>query len=441
MLSELKLKNVGPAPGMEVEFGKRLTLVTGDNSLGKSFVLDTAWWALTGVWPAQLNRALTSGSMARPGVSNGASITYQVVGDSREPIVHESKFDIKAQQWKRKAGRPANPGMVVYAMADGAFAVWDPSRNYWNRPGELIRKQPAYVFAPKDVWNGLYLESEGKSLCEGLIRDVSAWFKDSENRESLDDLNAILKVLSPNDEELISIGEPIQSPDPEETRMIPTLNLQTGQQIPVTYASSAIKRILGMSYLIHWAWKEHQRSAIKYRDKQARQLTLIIDEPEVHLHPKWQSKILVSLLELFKNLNPEGTTQIIASSHSPLVLGSLEGEFSSSVDRWYDFDLVNDSQTSTQQVVISERQFVNQGRYAAWLTSNAFDLSSDRTTEGDRVYQEARQFMDTGNNDLALAHQINNKVITHFTEEDPFYVNWKVFYMVLNQQNNLRPKA
>ncbi len=28
------------------------------------------------------------------------------------------------------AGRPENPGLVLYAMAHGGFAVWDPARNY-----------------------------------------------------------------------------------------------------------------------------------------------------------------------------------------------------------------------------------------------------------------------------------------------------------------------
>ncbi len=32
------------------ELGERLNVLTGDNGLGKSFVLDVAWWALTGTW-------------------------------------------------------------------------------------------------------------------------------------------------------------------------------------------------------------------------------------------------------------------------------------------------------------------------------------------------------------------------------------------------------
>ena len=66
MLEFLRLKNVGPAPEMELEFGSRLNLITGDNGLGKSFLLDVAWWALTRKWPQDLNSKLTSGYAARP---------------------------------------------------------------------------------------------------------------------------------------------------------------------------------------------------------------------------------------------------------------------------------------------------------------------------------------------------------------------------------------
>ena len=66
MIKHLKMTNVGPAATMELEFGKRLNLLTGDNGLGKSFLLDIAWWAMTRKWPAELNARLTSGKVALP---------------------------------------------------------------------------------------------------------------------------------------------------------------------------------------------------------------------------------------------------------------------------------------------------------------------------------------------------------------------------------------
>ena len=65
MIQHLDLVNVGPSPNMNLEFGKRLNLFTGDNGLGKSFLLDIAWWSLTRKWPAEINNKLTAGKKSR----------------------------------------------------------------------------------------------------------------------------------------------------------------------------------------------------------------------------------------------------------------------------------------------------------------------------------------------------------------------------------------
>ncbi|MCL2823508.1 MAG: AAA family ATPase, partial [Polyangiaceae bacterium] len=49
MLQWLKTQGIGPCSDPEpIEFGDRLNLLTGDNGIGKTFLLDVAWFALTG---------------------------------------------------------------------------------------------------------------------------------------------------------------------------------------------------------------------------------------------------------------------------------------------------------------------------------------------------------------------------------------------------------
>ena len=81
MLEYLRLRNVGPAPEMELDLAPRLNIITGDNGLGKSFLLDVAWWALTRRWPQDVNRKLTSGYAARPrDRKQAASIVFRLTG-------------------------------------------------------------------------------------------------------------------------------------------------------------------------------------------------------------------------------------------------------------------------------------------------------------------------------------------------------------------------
>jgi DNA repair ATPase RecN len=47
MLRSLELTNLGPVDRMAFVPGKRLNVIAGDSGLGKSFLLDVAWWAVT----------------------------------------------------------------------------------------------------------------------------------------------------------------------------------------------------------------------------------------------------------------------------------------------------------------------------------------------------------------------------------------------------------
>ena len=110
MIKRLKLDNVGPAPEMELDFARRLNLVTGDNGLGKSFLLDVVWWALTGRWPKEVNRRMTSGHPARPrDAAVSAMISAALLG--RTGFAPFSAFyERRDQRWKRNAGAPRNSG-------------------------------------------------------------------------------------------------------------------------------------------------------------------------------------------------------------------------------------------------------------------------------------------------------------------------------------------
>ena len=43
MIDYIELKDVGPASSMRLDFAPRMNLLTGDNGLGKTFVLDIVW--------------------------------------------------------------------------------------------------------------------------------------------------------------------------------------------------------------------------------------------------------------------------------------------------------------------------------------------------------------------------------------------------------------
>jgi len=55
-----------------------------------------------------------------------------------------------------------------------------------------------------------------------------------------------------------------------------------------------------------------------YKDK-----VILIDEPELSLHPSWQNKVL----KIYKNFAEQNECQIIIATHSPHIIGSAKNEY------------------------------------------------------------------------------------------------------------------
>jgi hypothetical protein len=138
MLRALEIVDVGPAPRLRMEMGPRLNVLAGDNGLGKSFLLEILWWTLTGTWTG-LPAWPRPGERVTPEISVeiDRSILEQLddleqrggveLEDSLARL--KSRFNFSDQEWEppRLAFMEAPlPALVLYARADGTFAVWDP---------------------------------------------------------------------------------------------------------------------------------------------------------------------------------------------------------------------------------------------------------------------------------------------------------------------------
>lgn len=407
MIKSLKLKNVGLAPELRLELAERLNLITGDNGLGKSFLLDVAWWALTRTW---------SGNAALPVPGRQkASIEYHVKGSrgASQPILSEFRHSDKS--WPQKAQKPSMPGIVVYIRIDGGFSVWDPARNYWrNDPG----RPAAYHFQADQVWNGL--DVEGQRVCEGLERDWVSWQEGRKPQFRV--LEDVLKVLSPP-------GESLRAGPPQriflgEGRDRPTL-LVGNQTVPIALASAGVRRVLALAYFLVWAWHEHQAAAKLLGKKPEERFVVLFDEPETHLHPRWQRTILPSLLTAVDGLRggSQATTQLIVATHAPLVVASLEPDFD--LDRDEVFHLALEAGA----VNVRHGGWAKQGDVTNWLVSDAFGLAQARSLEAEKAIEAAEAFM---RKERPLPKGLDTQKAIHARLQellpagDPFWPRWLV---------------
>lgn len=343
MLESLHLKNVGPAPEMKMDLAPRLNLITGDNGLGKSFLLDVAWWALTRKWPHEVNANLTSGYVARPrDVNRKASISF-LVESKKGKVEYESPYKPAEQSWLGKRGRPVNPGLVIYALADGGFAVWDPARNYWKKKGNVEgpERVPAFVFSAKEVWDGLRIPIEEKEtvVCNGLLADWASWIR--EKGADARRMKAVISLLTPTlGGGEIKLGSEFARLSVDDVRDIPTVNMGYDQDVPILYASLGLRRITALAYVLSWAWREHIMASKQRAEAPSSRVIVLFDEIEAHLHPRWQRLIVPALLKVVQTLTEDASArvQLVAATHSPLVLASVEPSFDDEKDAWFDLD-------------------------------------------------------------------------------------------------------
>jgi len=350
MLESLKFQNVGPAPELEINFKERMNFVAGDNGLGKTFLLDVAWWALTRTW-ARLP-VVPHLPPAKPDIS------YRYQAKTGDSFHYKSAFDRQSEEWRVKQGRPPIPGMVIYAQVDGGFSVWDPARNYWKKH-DPDRPQ-SYLFTADEVW-------DGNDLCEGLIRDWASWQR--EDGEAFDQLKRVLQKLSPSHLEQLIPGD-LRKVSLDDPKRYPTLRMPYGEDVALIHASAGMRRVVALAYLLVWTWQEHLEACKLRGDTPAQEIIFLIDEIEAHLHPKWQRRVVPALLEVMEALTGEhnAKTQLITATHSPLVLASIEVLFDQTRDGVFLLDMKN------QSVSLREQPWAKQGDVVGWLVSETFGL-------------------------------------------------------------------
>ena len=401
MLRFIEFEDVGPAKTLGLEFAPRLNLLTGDNGLGKTFVLENAWWALTRNWADRFSKPF-----ARAGAS--PRLSFQVEGKTASGKAIECSYDYAKNNWTAPRGRPQDVGIAIYARADSGVSVWDAVR------GNALNFRADSVFDE--------MKRGSNVVCEGLINDWLMW----QERENglFRTLEKVLAHLSPDDDEKLRPGDPVR-PSLDDVREVPTLEMSYGT-VPVTHASAGMKRVISLAYLLIWSMHEHQRACEVVKRAPTDRLVLLFDEVEAHLHPQWQRVFLPALLEAASKIIGTQTprVQIIATTHAPLVLASVEPYFDQELDRVFTFRLADGS------VSAAEVPWAGQGDASNWLVSESFGLEQARSKRAELAIEAAEAFMRGDEKSLPeglkTQEQIHQELLRVVPGHDQFWPRWIV---------------
>lgn len=405
ILSYLETQELGPVGQLVFEPSKRLNIVTGDNGLGKTFLLDVAWWALTQDWADKPAWPMST-------IARKEAIIKFVVSGNEEGRAVRAKFIQKSSRWELLDDRPTISGLVIYARVDGSFAVWDPINPNLS---DFSKNDswPGAKFSREEVLNG-----KGHQI-EGLIRDWVRWQERPDKYPAFETFKKVLERVSPPDLGKLEIGEPIRFPF--DSRLIPTIIHRYGRS-PILFESAGVRRIVTLAYLIVWAWEEHKIQAKQAGKKEERQMVVILDEAEAHLHPKWQRVILPALLGIAGDLHQELSLQLIAATHSPLVLASSEPIFEPEQDKLFLLDM-----GASGKVDFREMPFEVRGSIDSWLTSPLFQLNQPGSSEREHAIREAVRLQESSDVKKNQVEEVTNLLRSSLSPEDAFWVRWIFF--------------
>lgn len=313
--------------------------------------------------------------------------------------------------------------LVIYLRVDGGISVHDPLRvgEDFRLPfgRNALGRSNAYQFREPDIWDGLALTDGGKLVCEGLVRDASRWAGQPGNTD-FDQLASLVEQLAGEEQfRLTRKVQRVYTDDPRDYSMV----AGPAGELPVAHAPAGLRRILGLAYLVVWARREHKLAASLKKRTPSTSLVLLIDEVESHLHPKWQRTIVPSLL---RALGDDGELQVVATTHSPMVMASVEPVFDTSTDKLFVLDVED------HVVALHEEPWAMQGDAINWLVSGSFGLRQARSVEAERAIEAAEAWM-RGDSaalppSLATKEAIHSELRRVLPGHDPFWPRWVVTY-------------
>lgn len=418
MLQQLTLNHVGPVEELTMELAPRINILAGDNGLGKSFLLDACWWTLTRTWasnPLMPYNTYRQEYFADPPTNKPtqSTITYKHSRTDNK-IDHEYilPYMKHAQDWSTHPDIEIHtPNLAIYAMVNGNYAVWDTYRNRYAK--QFSQEPEAYIIKQNELWHG-------NKYCNGLINDLVTW--EHQLRIPFKYYKNTLATLSPDPNNALTPGDTVKVSVHDPTRY-PTIDTHDGHRTPILHASAGLKRIVGMVYMLVWTWIEHKEACRIIGKSPIQDITILIDEPEAHLHPRWQRRILPALLTAINEMTEDldVNIQLIAATHSPMVLASLEPDFNPDLDSVWELDRIDD------KIQIQKFHFERMGDAASWLTSSVFDLGYAYSYKAEQALNNAMDIFRSKCTDPNRITEVEDQLKASLSATDPFWARW-LFY-------------
>ena len=326
IVTNLRLANVRAIETAELSFQAGFNLIVGVNGAGKTTALEALGMCLSAV-TRQVNRLRSSSaSLTAADIRLSAdALTIQseliINNNLYTYLIHQPRASVVARPGK--AGQPREQSIDTPATSDfrGAAPPAADGRRML-RPLALYfstrRAVPSEKAPPKSAASGGYATAFAEAFAHRELRlsEFAAWMRVQTAlahevpaaARVLDAFERAIERFLPEYSDLrVSIDTPSR-----------LLIKRRGLEIPVRQLSDGER---GSLALVLDLTRRLAQANPELNDPAAEGLgVVLIDEIDLHLHPKWQRDIVRNLPATFPNL------QFIATTHSPQEIGEVPPE-------------------------------------------------------------------------------------------------------------------
>jgi predicted ATP-binding protein involved in virulence len=327
IVTRLKLANLRAIEAAEFHFQPGVNLIVGVNGVGKSTVLDGLGVCLSAVvkHTNQLRESVESFTPDDIRVGTGAmtvECVVQIGERTHDYLIHKPREASTAQE--KKSGMPREQTHDTPEKAE--FIGEAPSLVSGDEPGG---RPLAVMFSTNRA-----VPSERAPRRGVAAGGVAAAFADAlANRElRLGEFAAWMRVQESLRKERPAAGRLLDAFEEAVTRFLPgygnlRLGGDDGKMLLIDRGATTISvRQLSdgergtLALVLDLARRLAQANPNQPDPTASAEAVVLIDEIELHLHPKWQRQIVHNLRAAFPRC------QFIATTHSPQVIGEVEHE-------------------------------------------------------------------------------------------------------------------
>ncbi|EGN67037.1 putative enzyme with ATPase activity [Fusobacterium animalis 11_3_2] len=275
-----------------------------------------------------------------------------------------------------------NPPKIIYVPAENKFEEIQTYSTTLSKEykfintinSNVIRDIPSYIATRRNYLATIEEDLTMKEITNKVVNEINGIF-------DILELDVKLKGFSKNE------------------KTMPVFENSAGEEFDINDLSSGEKQLFLRTLSIKML--EPKNSII------------LIDEPELSLHPKWQQRII----EVYKKIGENN--QIIVATHSPHILGSVSNE---------NIFILYRNENGKIEAKTGDELYSSYGQPVDRVLKDIMGLKSVRTPKIDRDIQELRKFVDENKYETDEFIEKYNKLLKILgnTDEDLFLIDMDI---------------